>query len=154
MVSQAKTDFSVGDLVEARKGERVIRDRIYAGPYEFRYLGEPSVFGPSSVGWFRDQGFTLSLVEAATPPLPSETGALGWFNTGYMAALVEVERRIAGAKAETDKWHEAAESKLEAVRKYAEDRSHYGKQKRTVHLSRIASDLFQILAVEREGEKP
>ena len=73
MVSQAKTDFSVGDLVEARKGERVIRDRIYAGPYEFRYLGEPSVFGPSSVGWFRDQGFTLSLVEAATP-LPTEPG--------------------------------------------------------------------------------
>jgi len=55
----------------------------------------------------------------------------------------------------SDEWQEraeAAESKLEAVRKYAEDRSHYGKQKRTVHSSRIASDLFQILAVEREGE--
>ena len=69
------SEFNVGDLVEARKGERVIRDRIYAGTNEFRYLGEPSVFGPSSVAGFRDQGFTLSLVEAATPtPLPSEAG--------------------------------------------------------------------------------
>ena len=39
--------------------------------------------------------------EKAASPQPDgswiteETGALGWFNTGYMAALVEAERRVA-----------------------------------------------------------
>jgi len=62
----------------------------------------------------------------------------GWAWTAVIDAIEEVP--------------EVAESKLEAVRKYAEDRSHYGRQGRTVHSSRIASDLFQILAVGREGE--
>ena len=78
MVWQAKTIFSVGDLVEARKGERVIRDRIHKGDSLFfgasKYLGNPSMVGPSSLEGFKDQGFTLFLVEAATPPLPTEPG--------------------------------------------------------------------------------
>jgi len=60
--------LNVGDLVEARKGERVIRDRVTV-------KGCHLVLG--AMGWsLRDvrlNGYTLSLVEAATP-LPSEPG--------------------------------------------------------------------------------
>ena len=69
MVSQAKTNFNVGDLVEAVKGELVIRDRLTVKGYHLA-LG--------AMGWsLRDvrlNGYTLSLVEAATPPLPTEPG--------------------------------------------------------------------------------
>jgi len=69
MVSQAKTNFNVGDLVEAVKGELVIRDRVTVKGYHLA-LG--------AMGWsLRDvrlNGYTLSLVEAATPPLPTEPG--------------------------------------------------------------------------------
>ena len=62
-------EFNVGDLVEARKGELVIRDRVVMKSYGLA-LG--------AMGWsLRDvrlNGYTLSLVEAATPPLPSEPG--------------------------------------------------------------------------------
>ena len=68
MVSQAKTNFNVGDLVEAVKGELVIRDRATVKGYRLA-LG--------AMGWslrdLRLNGYTLSLVEAATPP-PTEPG--------------------------------------------------------------------------------
>ena len=63
------SDFNVGDLVEARKGELVIRDRVVMKSYGLA-LG--------AMNWsLRDvrlNGYTLSLVEAATPPLPKEAG--------------------------------------------------------------------------------
>ena len=82
------------------------------------------------------------------------TGALGWFNTGYMAALVEAERRIVDAKAEADRWQEraeVAEARLATVRA-------------DMHLTQmtpdpndpgayvLGDDAEAALAVEREGE--
>ena len=62
------SDFNVGDLVEARKGELVIRDRVVMKSYGLA-LG--------AMNWsLRDvrlNGYTLSLVEAATL-LPLEPG--------------------------------------------------------------------------------
>ena len=62
------TDFSVGDLVEARKGELVIRDRVVMKSYGLA-LGAMDW----SLSGARLNGHTLSLVEAATL-LPLEPG--------------------------------------------------------------------------------
>ena len=64
------TDFNVGDLVEARKGEtRIVARLVWSGDCLFFDGWGSGVL--SAV----DQGFTLSLVEAATPPpLPKEAG--------------------------------------------------------------------------------
>ena len=63
-------EFNVGDLVEARKGELVIRDRVVMKTYGLA-LGAMDW----SLSGARLNGHTLSLVEAATPPLPTEPGA-------------------------------------------------------------------------------
>jgi len=63
-------EFNVGDLVEARKGELVIRDRVVMKSYGLA-LGAMDW----SLSGARLNGHTLSLVEAATPPLPTEPGA-------------------------------------------------------------------------------
>jgi len=63
-------EFNVGDLVEARKGELVIRDRVVMKTYGLA-LGAMDW----SLSGARLNGHILSLVEAATPPLPSEPGA-------------------------------------------------------------------------------
>lgn len=63
------TSFNVGDLVEARKGETAVLGRVGL------VCGSPGLLG---AGWrissLNDEGFTVSLVEAATPPLPTEPG--------------------------------------------------------------------------------
>ena len=62
--------LNAGDLVEARKGEtRIVARLVWSGDCLFFDGWGAGVL--SAV----DQGFTLSLVEAATPPLPSEPGA-------------------------------------------------------------------------------
>ena len=64
------SDFNVGDLVEARKGEirHVERlDRSWNFTLLFRDWGQ-------SVHNAKELGYSLSLVEAATPPLPKEAG--------------------------------------------------------------------------------
>ena len=62
-------EFNVGDLVEARKGEtRIVARLLWSGDCLFFDGWGAGVL--SAV----DQGFTLSLVEAATPPLPTEPG--------------------------------------------------------------------------------
>ena len=69
MVWQAKTNFSAGDLVEARKGEtRIVARLVWSGDCLF-FDGWGS--GVLSAAY---EGFVLSLVEAATPPLPTEPG--------------------------------------------------------------------------------
>ena len=70
--------FSEGDLVEATKGDRRVIDRVVvyksqvftSGPY----LGAPSLFTPSSIQSLKSAGYTLTLIEKATPPLPTEPG--------------------------------------------------------------------------------
>ena len=73
------TTFSVGDLVEAVKGERRIRDRVVCTTDNFLfihgpYLGTPSISSPSSIAFYVQGGYTLTLIEKATPPLPTEPG--------------------------------------------------------------------------------
>ena len=76
------TTFSEGDLVEAVKGERRIRDRVVTltddllftrGPY----LGSPSLFVLSTLASYAHAGYVLTLIEKATPPLPTEPG---WYS--------------------------------------------------------------------------
>ena len=82
-------EFHEGDLVEAVRGETVIRGRA-SHPQRGR-----EALGISFVGiawyyldWLADHGFTLTVIEKAAPPLPTEKG---WYlaNTGeavYLAA--------------------------------------------------------------------
>ncbi len=69
--------FHEGDLVEAVKGDRAIRDRIcvtHNDPIfkEDTYLGKPSIFGLSSIDSYRRSGFTVTVIERAKPALPTE----------------------------------------------------------------------------------
>ena len=68
------SDFNVGDLVEARKGECIIRDRVQVSERwpDSLFLGDSPY--AEILNWYTVHGFTLSLVEAATPPLPTEPG--------------------------------------------------------------------------------
>lgn len=80
--------FSEGDLVEAVKGERVIRDRIHVitdSPIfnNNPYLGEPRMFGESSIESLRANGYTLTLVEKAAPALPTEAG---WYRSSGLGS--------------------------------------------------------------------
>jgi hypothetical protein len=66
--------FAEGDLVEAVKGEQVIRNRVNKSrSYDelFVVVGD----SPTSLSHLTENlGFTLTLVEKATPPLPTEPG--------------------------------------------------------------------------------
>ena len=86
-------EFNEGDLVEAVKGERVVRDRITKPSNPFfaadLYLGTPSVIGLSSVASYINAGYTLTLIEKAAPPRPwlcaevGETWRLEPFGCNY-----------------------------------------------------------------------
>ena len=80
-------EFNVGDLVEARKGELVIRDRVVMKSYGLA-LGAMDW----SLSGARLNGHTLSLVEAATPPLPTEEGAIITWNKGYAQETAVLEK--------------------------------------------------------------
>jgi hypothetical protein len=66
--------FAEGDLVEAIKDEQVIRNRIKKGR---RHSNLYMVVGdiPNDLSHLTENlGFTLTLIEKATPPLPTEPG--------------------------------------------------------------------------------
>lgn len=102
------TTFAEGDLVEATKGDRRVIDRVYVvksqifttGPY----LGAPSLFLPSSIQSFKSAGFTLTLIEKATPPLPTEPG---WY-TDCRDDIWRVSPT--GAWTYSDTWRSASEA--------------------------------------------
>lgn len=60
------TEFSEGDLIEATKGDTVIRGRVSS-------TGVLVETGRSLQG-LREQGFTLTPIEKAAPALPTEPG--------------------------------------------------------------------------------
>lgn len=65
------SEYNVGDLVEAVKGERRVTDRIVAGNFPWftgPHLGTPSAVGLSSVASYINAGYTLTVIEKATPP--------------------------------------------------------------------------------------
>jgi len=73
------TEYNEGDLIEAIKGERVIRDRVHVGSLPFFstaavYLGEPRLIGPSLIEAYVGEGYTITVIETAKPKfeLPAE----------------------------------------------------------------------------------
>lgn len=64
------TEFSEGDLIEASKGDTVIRGRVVP-------LGGGLTIqaGGWDVDSFERSGFTLTVIEKAAPALPTEPGA-------------------------------------------------------------------------------
>jgi len=72
--------FKEGDLVEAVKGTRVVRDVVTytAGPLfpGQLHLGDARIFGPSTLGTYRNEGWTLTLIDRPKPKveLPTEPG--------------------------------------------------------------------------------
>jgi len=86
------SDFNVGDLVEARKGECIIRDRVQVSERwpDSLFLGDSPY--AEILNWYTVHGFTLSLVEAATPPLPTEEGAIITWNKGYAQETAVLEK--------------------------------------------------------------
>lgn len=64
------TEFTVGDLVEAVKGEAKYRARTHAG----FVTGEIQLSGVGSIDRLAEDGFTLTVIEKASPPLPTEVG--------------------------------------------------------------------------------
>lgn len=69
------TEYNAGDLVEAVKGDTVIRARLEASGLRPGAIGRTSVPGigrsPEELEQF---GFTVETIERATPPLPTEPG--------------------------------------------------------------------------------
>ena len=69
------TDFSEGDLIEATKGESVLRGRLV-------WTEQPGLI-ISKTDWgvtsLEIDGWTLTVIERATPPLPT---AKGWYMDG------------------------------------------------------------------------
>jgi len=67
------SEYNEGDLVEAVKGERLVRGRVYlpAGPF-----GAEAIEGGGTLRWYESEGFTLTVIEKAAPKvvLPSEPG--------------------------------------------------------------------------------
>ncbi|MCU1408502.1 MAG: hypothetical protein JWM23_582 [Microbacteriaceae bacterium] len=80
------SDYNEGDLIEAVKGKRRVQDVLTAGGGSiFRngpYLGEPSIFGPSSIESYENLGYTITVIEKAKPPLPIEPGV-------YLSSLTD-----------------------------------------------------------------
>lgn len=72
------SDWRKGDLIEATKGERVIRDRAAQGEGQIwggrLYLGTPSLFTPNTLASYEASGYELRLIERAPEPLPTEPG--------------------------------------------------------------------------------
>jgi hypothetical protein len=64
------TEYKVGDLVEAVKGENIVRGRLT----EDACTGDLYMHGWCIKPLLRD-GYTVTLVEAAPEPLPTEPGA-------------------------------------------------------------------------------
>lgn len=67
--------FAVGDLVEAVKGESVVRGRVklgtkVAGCASYRYIGDSASLDEV----YLKRGWTVTVIEKALPPLPTETG--------------------------------------------------------------------------------
>ena len=67
--------FNVGDLVEAVKGETVVRGRVEnrTGPDTAALLG---IANGLALSHYRACDFTVTVIEKALPPLPTE---LGWY---------------------------------------------------------------------------
>ena len=67
------SEYQEGDLIEAVKGESVVRGRLHQGtqPYskQYRYVGDFA-----DVDYYIRQGFTVTVLEKAAPPLPTEPG--------------------------------------------------------------------------------
>ena len=63
------TEYNAGDLVEAVKGDTVIRGRL-----NHRAELRPTMALCCDMLYLEANGFTVTLVERATPPLPTEPG--------------------------------------------------------------------------------
>jgi len=80
MTKTTEPELMAGDLVEAVKGFRVVRDIVHlgAGPiFGGRlYLGVPSLFGTTQIESYIESGYTLILIDRTKPPvvLPTEVG--------------------------------------------------------------------------------
>ena len=79
------TEYNERDLVEAVKGERVLRGRVML------LVGVPllpthsdEVSKALSIQWLINQGWTVTTIERATPPLPTEPG---WYLTSDDVAV-------------------------------------------------------------------
>ena len=83
------SEFNVGDLVEARKGEEGLRGRIVDIEGSLCLRAGTWSHGISVL---RRMAYTFSLVEAATPPLPTEEGAIITWNKGYAQETAVLEK--------------------------------------------------------------
>jgi hypothetical protein len=66
--------FAEGDLVEATKDEQVIRNRIKKGRRHSNLYMVVGDMPNDLLHMTENLGFTLTLLEKATPPLPTEPG--------------------------------------------------------------------------------
>jgi len=86
MTKTTEPEFMAGDLVEAVKGPRVVRDIVHlgAGPIfgGSLYLGVPSLFGPSQINSYIELGYTLTRLDRPKPPvvLPTTEGTVILWN--------------------------------------------------------------------------
>ena len=71
-------EFHEGDLVEAVKGESVMRARLVKDGEHLRL--NPSPYFIPKIEILLKDGYTLTVIEKATPPLPTEPG---WYATDF-----------------------------------------------------------------------
>jgi hypothetical protein len=74
--------YHEGDLVEAVKGESVVRGRVELSPeYKHPTLALPALGAMSTpyLSGYVDHGYTITVIEKAKPPLPTEPG---WYVDG------------------------------------------------------------------------
>jgi hypothetical protein len=76
--------FAEGDLVEAVKNEfsssTMVRGVLKSTGWENGFILQAQGFSPE-ISYLESRGFTLTLIEKATPPLPTEPGIyVSWVN--------------------------------------------------------------------------
>lgn len=80
------TEYNEGDLIEATKGEELIRGRA----------GGRGVIGQSgrTVWGVEDEGWTVTVIEKAAPPLPTEPGTIiRWHNDAYLPQIAQLDAK-------------------------------------------------------------
>ena len=90
--SETGSLFVEGDLVEAVKGESVVRGRLNRGTYpttkEYLYIGDSAAVKEVYI----HDGWTVTVIEKATPPLPTEPGAVISWETPFFTGLAVREK--------------------------------------------------------------
>src|SRR4051794_18086719 len=95
------SEYNAGDLVEAVKGERVVRDRIVVGEGMFFaariYIGDPSLVSPSALSSYIDSGYTVTVIEKAGPKAELRPSRACTSRTGICTTNSGAKSRAFGA---------------------------------------------------------